>query len=220
MTLVKKIWERFWMLFAGISPVGKVATWFATWFSPTYYGRHHLAHMNPSGYISPKATIHHADLDLGPNLFIDDNVIIFQYKQSGSVKLDARVSLHRGCILQTGSEGSVSIGSNTSIQPGCIFSGFMSPIVIGSQVQVAPNCAFYPYDHGTALGKPMTVQPLETKGGIFVGDDVWLGVGVIVLDGVSIGNGAVIGAGSVVNEDIPENAIAAGVPAKVLKMRN
>jgi acetyltransferase-like isoleucine patch superfamily enzyme len=84
---------------------------------------------------------------------------------------------------------------------------------------MAPNCSFYPYDHGTAPGIPMMNQPLTTKGGIFVGDDVWFGVGVTVLDGVHIGNGAVIGAGSVVTHDIPEGAIAAGVPARVIRMR-
>jgi acetyltransferase-like isoleucine patch superfamily enzyme len=221
---MKRKWERFWMRFAGTTPMGKVATWFATWFSPTYFGRHHLANMNRSGYISIRAIIHHADLVFGSNIFIDDSVIIYQYKHAqhigGSVKIDSHVSIHRDCIIQTGRGGSVSIGANTSIQPRCIFSAFLSPIVIGSQVQIAPNCAFYPYDHGIALGEPMIHQPLQTKGGIVIGDDVWLGVGVIVLDGVRIGNGAVIGAGSVLNEDIPEGAIAAGVPARVVKMRS
>ncbi len=63
-------------------------------------------------------------------------------------------------------------------------------------------------------------QPIETKGGIVIADNVWLGFGVIVLDGVRIGNGAVIGAGAVVNHDIPDNAIAVGVPARIIKMRD
>ena len=52
-----------------------------------------------------------------------------------------------------------------------------------------------------------------------MGDDAWLGYGVIVLDGVRIGKGAVVGAGSVVTEDIPDGGIAVGVPARVVKMR-
>ena len=63
-------------------------------------------------------------------------------------------------------------------------------------------------------------QPVWTKGGIIIGDDVWLGVGVNVLDGVRIGKGAVIGAGSVVTKDIPKGAIAAGVPAQIVKIRS
>ena len=62
-------------------------------------------------------------------------------------------------------------------------------------------------------------QPLTSKGGIAVGDGAWLGYQVTVLHGVTIGAGAVIAAGSVVVRDIPDNAIAARVPAKVIKYR-
>lgn len=54
---------------------------------------------------------------------------------------------------------------------------------------------------------------------ILIGDDVFIGANVTILDGVTIGNGAVIGAGAVVTQDIPHYAIAAGVPAHVLKFR-
>ena len=56
-------------------------------------------------------------------------------------------------------------------------------------------------------------------GDIVVGDDAWLGYGVIVLDGVHIGKGAVVGAGSVVTNNIPDGGIAVGMPARVVKMR-
>jgi acetyltransferase-like isoleucine patch superfamily enzyme len=59
-----------------------------------------------------------------------------------------------------------------------------------------------------------------SRGDILIEDDAWIGFGVIVLDGVHIGSGAVIGAGSVVTRDIPANAIAAGIPAKVIRMRS
>jgi acetyltransferase-like isoleucine patch superfamily enzyme len=176
--------------------------------------------MNRKGYVSPWATISHGDLSLGSHIFIDDNVIIYRYQDTGSVKIGDCVSIHRDCIIQTGQGGSLFIGSNTHIQPRCIFSAFMSPISIGSGVQIAPNCAFYPYDHHFAPGELIMEQPLQTKGGINIGDDVWLGVGVIVLDGVRIGKGAVIGAGSVVTRDIPDEAIAVGNPARVIKMRS
>ena len=54
---------------------------------------------------------------------------------------------------------------------------------------------------------------------VIIGDDVWIGAGSIILAGVSIGRGAVIAAGSVVNHDVPEYAIAGGVPAKLIKSR-
>ena len=62
-------------------------------------------------------------------------------------------------------------------------------------------------------------QPLASKGPIVIEDDAWLGLGVIVLDGVTIGRGAVIGAGAVVTGDVPPYAIAVGVPARVVGSR-
>jgi acetyltransferase-like isoleucine patch superfamily enzyme len=52
-----------------------------------------------------------------------------------------------------------------------------------------------------------------------IGDDVWLAHGVTVLSGVTIGNGAVVASGAVVTKSIPEYAIAAGVPARVIRYR-
>ena len=86
-------------------------------------------------------------------------------------------------------------------------------------MEIAPNCAFYPYDHGIEPGQLVAAQPVRTKGGISIGDGAWLGFGVIVLDGVRIGKGAVVGAGSVVMHDVPDGAVAFGVPARVIKMR-
>lgn len=129
------------------------------------------------------------------------------------------VHLYGDTVIQTGMNGSVSIGADTHIQPRCQMSAYLSSIQIGRYVQIAPGCAFYPYNHGFALGEHIWKQPLHTKGGIIVDDDAWLGYGVIVLDGVRIGKGAVVGAGAVVKNDVPDNAVAAGVPARVIKMR-
>jgi acetyltransferase-like isoleucine patch superfamily enzyme len=95
----------------------------------------------------------------------------------------------------------------------------MAPIKIGQRVDIAPYCAFYPYSHGMSEGQIIRRQPLQTKGGIVIEDDAWLGVGVIVLDGVRIGKGAVVGAGAVVTKDLPANSVCSGVPARVVKMR-
>ena len=68
--------------------------------------------------------------------------------------------------------------------------------------------------------QPMATQPVSTRGSIFIEDDVWIGVGSTVLDGVRIGQGHVIAAGAVVSSDVPAYAVVGGVPAKVIKMRN
>jgi acetyltransferase-like isoleucine patch superfamily enzyme len=177
--------------------------------------------MNPRGYIAHSATIYHRDLRLGANIFIGDRVTIYQAdKTAGPVELGEGVRLHRDTIIEVGAGSSVTIGANTHIQPRCQFSAYKAPIRIGCGVQIAPNCAFYPYDHGFAPGELISKQPLQTKGGIIVGDDAWLGFGVVVLDGVKIGKGAVIGAGSVVTRDVPDETIAVGVPAHIVKKRS
>lgn len=216
----KYSWTRFWMHRASLNRVGRVITWFATWFAPPYYGRCYLARLNQKGYVSPTATIHHDGLRLGNNVFIGDRVVIFKDKDGGPVDLGESVHVYGEAFIQTGFGGSVKVGANSHIHPKCQISAYMSPIRIGCGVQVAPNCAFYPYDHGFAPGKKIMEQPLQTKGGITIEDDSWLGFGVIVLDGVRIGKGAVVGAGSVVTKDVPDGAIAVGVPARVVKMRS
>lgn len=62
-------------------------------------------------------------------------------------------------------------------------------------------------------------QQVGSARGIKIGDDVWMGVGVRIVDGVKVGNGCVIGAGAVVLESIPDGSIAAGVPARVIGRR-
>lgn len=220
--LIKKFesrWIRFWMRHAGLSRTGRIATRLATWFAPPYKSRSHLAIYNSKGYIAPSANIRHGNLKLGAHVFIGDRVIIYQ-SDGGSVELADHVKLYADIILETGEGGHLTIGAETHIQPRCQLMSYEGPLQIGRRVEIAPNCAFYPYDHGFAPGENIRNQPLTTKGGIIIGDDVWLGVGVIVLDGVRIGTGAVIGAGAVVTKNIPDNAIAFGVPAQVVKMRS
>lgn len=217
--LLTTAWAYSWMQFAGLSPFGRMATYFATWVVPPYKGRRRLARYSVKGYTSPSAAVSHADLQLGKNVFIGDRVMIFQDKEGGTVELGERVHLYFDTCLQTGYNGSLKIGSNTFVQPRCHFSAYKAPISIGCGVQIAPSCAFYSYAHGMAPGQLIEHQPLQTKGGITVKDDAWLGHGVIVLDGVCIGKGAVVGAGAVVTQDIPDGAIATGVPARVINMR-
>ena len=208
------------MRYAGLSHFGRIATRMATMFAPPYYGRCSLARLNPKGYFAPSATVHHNSVHFGNNVFIGDRVVIFQDKDGGPVEIGDRVHIYGETFIQTGSGGSFKIGDNSHIHPRCQISAYCSGINIGREVQIAPNCAFYPYNHSIEPGTLIQEQPLYSKGDIIVGDDAWLGFGVIVLDGVRIGKGAVVGAGSVVATDIPDGGIAVGVPARVVKMRD
>jgi carbonic anhydrase/acetyltransferase-like protein (isoleucine patch superfamily) len=214
------LWAKFWMCHAGLSPTGRISNRLASCFSPPYKNRRYLARLTPNSYVSPKALISHNGLQLEGNAFLGDGVIIHKAKDGGFVKLAKGVEIHQDCIIETGQGGTISIGEDTNIQPRCHFSAYKGSIEIGKLVQIAPNCAFYPYDHGFRPGEAIKNQPLRTQGGIYVGDDTWLGVGVIVLDGSKIGNGAVIGAGSIVKTAIPDHAIAVGAPARVIRFRD
>jgi acetyltransferase-like isoleucine patch superfamily enzyme len=193
----------------------------AGWLYPPYRGRVSLARLHPRGYIAPSATLHHTTLRFGQHVFIGDRVLIYQHdSERGSVELGARVRLHREVIIETGRGGSLVIGDETNVQPRCQFSAYQGSIRIGRGVSIAPYCAFYPYDHGIAPDMSVRKQPLRSRGGIVIEDEAWLGVGVIVLDGVCIGQGAVVGAGSVVAHDVPAGAVVHGVPARVLMLRS
>ncbi len=214
------LWARFWLAFAGRSPLGRLAARLATWSTPPYKGNALLAWMNKRGFVSPSATIYHGDLRLGDHVYIGDRVIIYQEEGGGPVELGTFVSLFGDSLIETGPGGSVTIGAGSRVHRGCQLVAYKAPIHIGCEVGIAQNCTFYSYDHGMAPGRWISEQPLVTRGPITVGDHAWLGVGVIVLNGVRIGSGAVIGAGAVVTRDIPDGAIAVGVPARVVKMRS
>lgn len=105
----------------------------------------------------------------------------------------------------------VCIGFSTSIHSENMVS-------IGNDVMIAQHVMIVDADHGIDLGTPMRKQKL-IQAGVIIEDDVWIGAGVKILKGVHIHKGAVIGAGAVITKDIPENAIAVGVPAKVIGYR-
>ena len=86
-------------------------------------------------------------------------------------------------------------------------------VTFGDHVFIAPNCLFTTAEH--ALDVEQRNEGLEVALPITIGNNVWIGAGVIVLGGVTIGDNTVIGAGSVVTQDIPSNVIAVGVPCRV-----
>lgn len=215
----KKIWVRFWMRFATQGRFGRMAARLATLFVAPYKTRYFLAKLYPHGYIAPDAHVCRKRLELGRHVYIGGRVIIYSRHDAGQVRIEDDVVINDGTIIEAGDGGGLAIGKGTYVQTGCQFSAYKGSIRIGSEVQIAPNCAFYPYDHSIEAGKRIKDQPLRTKGGIAIGDDAWIGYGVIILDGVNIGKGAVVGAGSVVRSHVPDGAVAVGVPARVIKTR-
>jgi len=217
---IRRWWMRFWLRFAGPSGPGRVGAWLAAFPSPPHKAAGTMARMHPKGFIAPSATVYHSDLRTGCHVLVGDRVMLFQNEGGGPIHLDDHVAVLRDCALETGWGGALFIGAGTWIQPRCQINAYKGSIHVGSGVDMAPGCALYSYDHGFDPGRAIREQPLRTKGDIVVGDHAWLGFGVIVLSGVRIGSGAVVGAGAVVTTDIPDNAVAVGRPARIVKMRN
>lgn len=90
-------------------------------------------------------------------------------------------------------------------------------IEVGDRTLIGPNCSFYSATHPLDPYLRMGTQGPEYGKPIKIGADCWFGGNCIVLPGVTIGKGAVIGAGSVVTRDVPDFAVVAGNPARLLK---
>lgn len=106
------------------------------------------------------------------------------------------------------------LGNNVEINFG-LTALDVAPITIGDDVLIGPQCQLLTPLH--PLGHEARRARVESADPITIGNNVWLGGGVIVLPGVTIGDNAVIGAGSVVTKDIPAGVLAVGNPARVIK---
>jgi len=106
------------------------------------------------------------------------------------------------------------IGARTFNNVGVVLLD-VATITIGDDVQVGPNVQFLTPTH--PVEPEARRAKLEAARPISVGDNVWLGGGVIVLPGVTIGENTVVGAGAVVTRDLPSNVVAVGNPARVIR---
>jgi acetyltransferase-like isoleucine patch superfamily enzyme len=146
-----------------------------------------------------------------------DHTAKIEIKYGGSISIGDHTEILEGVILQTYG-GDIKIGSNCSLNPYSIIYGH-GDISIGNNVLIAGGCMIIPSNHTFGdVSVPIKTQENVSKG-IVIEDDVWLGHGCSILDGVTIGQGSVIAAGSVVNKSIDRFSVSAGVPAKLIRKR-
>lgn len=121
------------------------------------------------------------------------------------------------------SNAQLVLGDSCMLRQG-IHISVCNSIVIGNNLLTGTNVLISDNSHGQSTFEDLSLPPLErlnfSKGGINIGNNVWLGNNVCVLSGAKIGNGVIVGANSVVTHDIPDYCIAVGVPAKVIRNIN
>ena len=133
------------------------------------------------------------------------------------------IEVGESCRIETGVElnawgGSIHVGKHVFIGPYSVIYGH-GGVSIGDHALISMHCRILSSEHALAprariiRSEPDTLLPTR------IGEDVWLGAGVSILGGTTIGKGAVVGAGAVVTRDVPEYAVVAGVPAKVVRFR-
>ncbi len=164
-------------------------------------------------------TLRHAHkISIGDNVVVDDGCCL-DAKGTGNrgITVGSGVFIGRNTILSC-KNGDIAIDDDANIGFNCeVFSA--SRVRVGKSVLMAAYTYLVGGDH---LYDRVDIPVLEqgrTARGIEVDDNVWLGTHVVVTDGSRVGRDAIIGAGAVVIGDIPEFAIAAGIPAKVLRDR-
>jgi acetyltransferase-like isoleucine patch superfamily enzyme len=169
-------------------------------------------------YISPRAIVNRGrKISIGDNVVVERDVVLRVDTERSYITIGEDSYLSSHATLNT-FDGWIAMGSNCTVNSYAILYGH-GGLRIGNDVRIAPQAMIMPMNHiFDDLHVPIWKQGIQAKG-IKIEDDVWLGSGSIVLDGVTIGKGSVIGAGAVVTKNIPPYSIALGVPAKVIKER-
>ncbi len=177
------------------------------------------------GYVGRNVSFgHHVTLRHPWKIKVGDNTIIDDYclldakgETNEGISIGKGVFVGRNTILSC-KNGDIKIGDGANIGFNCeIFSS--SRVELAENVLVAAYCYIIGGGHEFKDISVPVVEQKEISSGIVIGENVWLGAGVKVLDGTSIGKNAVVGTGAVVTGDISEGSIAVGIPAKVVKKR-
>ena len=161
---------------------------------------------------------HPGKIRIGDNVVVDDNCLLDAKGDGNSgIAIGSGVFVGRNTILSC-KNGDISLGDRANIGFNCeIFSA--SRVTLGADALLAAYCYVIGGDHDYAdVSKPVIAQGRQSKG-VSIGEGVWMGAGAKILDGVRVGGHAIIGAGAVVRVDVPEYAVAAGRPARIVGMR-
>ncbi|EGM78113.1 acyltransferase family protein [Rheinheimera sp. A13L] len=114
-------------------------------------------------------------------------------------------------------------GKNIKMGSGCRINEnvYLEKVTLGNDVLIAPHVSILSRMHAfDRTDVPISQQGYSEELEVTISDDVWIGRNAVVLPGVTIGRGAIVGAGAVVTRSVPDFAIVAGVPAKIIRFRD
>lgn len=136
--------------------------------------------------------------------------------RGANVRIGDRVSLCDGAVLGVGKSATITIGNDVHIGYYTLIWAERS-MSIEDRAQIAEHCSIRDHNHDTSA--PSMKGAPAIHGSVRIGADSWIGRGVAVLMGAHIGAGAAVGANAVVHGPIPNQAIAVGIPARVVRSR-
>ncbi len=153
---------------------------------------------------------------IGSNVIFETGALVFHPE---NIELGNNIYIGHNAILKGYYKNLMSIGDNTWIGQNCYFHS-AGGIRIGKNVGIAPAVKILTSRHKVeGREKPILFSELEF-GQVVVEDDADIGIGSVILPGVKIGRGVQIGAGAVVTKSVPDYAVAVGVPAQIIRIRN
>ena len=154
---------------------------------------------------------------LGDRVMIDDLVVLDAKGGSSRLRLGNDILVGRNTILSC-NEAAIEMGDLISIGPFCFFAS-KGGIRVGSGVSIGSGTHLMAGGHVSDDPEVAVIKQARTAVGIVVEDNVWIGSGTKVLDGVTIGRNSIVAAGSVVSKDVPEYSVVMGNPARVIEKR-
>jgi len=153
-------------------------------------------------------------IQIGQNCFIAPEAKLFA-EPGRPIILGDNSYIAADCVIH----GPVTLGRNVSVNHHATMDGGSKGIHIGDNTRIAAYCQLYAFNHGMVADRLICAQPTHSRG-IHIGEDVWLGANVGVVDGVTILAHAVVGMGSQVTRDVDSFKIVAGNPARVIGDRS
>lgn len=155
------------------------------------------------------------------NISFGDEVVIEKKAMldatAGSIKIGSFVQIMPYAVLMCYG-GEIVIGDYCSVNPFTIIYGH-GGVRIGNGVRIAAHCTIIPANHNFKRKDEYIYKQGMNQVGIIIKDDVWIGTGCRILDGVTIGEGSVVAAGAVVTKSLDNYGVYAGVPAKKIGER-